>query len=310
MNRCVGLIFGWGFVLALCMAESGRPSPQGTSAPCPGLESQGPKAALFLPGLVSGPGQDLVARFQPGGREFYLMRWNAETDATTIIRFLCRGDRWVDAGPAPIPFAGTIAYPCFSPDGNELYFDGAEGQGMPDIWRASRRGDGWGPATRLGPEINSPAVEMLSCVAANGDIYFSSNRPGGLGSFDIYVARKTAGGYKPAENLGPAVNTVEFESHPFVAPDGSYLLFDSRRKGGLGSNDIYLSFRNAEGGWTPAHNIGPEINTAAGDMRPYVAPGGRALYFCSDRNGTQDIWLIDAAVIEKIRRDVRPDPTT
>jgi beta-lactamase class A len=271
------------------------------AAPCPGLVPPGPKPELYLPVSISGPLHNLVVRFRPGGDELYLMRWDAASDKTAILRFLCREGSWRDAGTAPIPFAGNIAYPFISPDGERLYFDGTEPNGLPDIWCSPRQGEGWGPPARLGPEVNSGAIEMLSSVAANGDIFFSSNRPGGLGGFDLYFAKKTAQGYEPAKNLGPAVNSAEFESHPFIAPDESYLLFDSRRQGGWGSNDIFISFKKPDGGWTAAQNLGPEINSSAGDMRPYVAPGGRALFFCSDRTGKQEIWWVDVSVIERCR---------
>jgi Tol biopolymer transport system component len=42
-------------------------------------------------------------------------------------------------------------------------------------------------------------------------------------------------------------------------------------------------------------------------MRPYVAPGGRAIFFCSDRNGSQDIWRVDTAVIERLRTKTLED---
>lgn len=266
----------------------------------------GIKPELFLPGLISSPAHDYVVRFTPGGDGLYLMRSDMEFN-TAILLYQCRSGYWWEVGPAPIPFAGNIAYPCFSVDGQQLFFDGNEAGQVPDIFTARRQGDGWSQPQRLGPEVNGPAVEMHCSVAANGNLYFSSNRDGGRGSFDIYCAKKKPQGYAQAENLGLAVNSAEFDAHPFIAPDESYLLFDARRSSGFGSNDIFISFKNAAGSWTPARNLGPEINTAAGEMRPYAAPGGRGLFFCSDRNGSQDIWRVDAAVIDRLRAKTPKD---
>jgi hypothetical protein len=300
MKRIIAALF-YGCLVAMTGTAAGQARAEASDLPfCPGCVAAGIKTELFLPGVISGPAHDYVVRFAPGGEELYLMRSDFEFN-TVILRFRCRDGRWQEAGPAPIPFAGNIAYPCYSMDGRQLFFDGSEAGQAPDIFIAKRQGDGWSQPERLGPAVNGPAVEMHCSVAANGNLYFSSNRDGGRGSFDIYCAKKKAQGFAPAENLGPAVNSAEFDAHPFIAPDESYLLFDARRSSGLGSNDIYVSFKKADRSWTPARNLGPEINTAAGEMRPYVAPGGRALFFCSDRNGSQDIWWVDAAVIERVR---------
>lgn len=251
---------------------------------------------VFLEGLVSGSQHDFVIRFLPGRGEFWLMRSDSEY-RTSLVRFVESGGSWREAGPAPVPYTGRVAYPFFSTDGGQLFFDGMEGDGAPDLWTASRNGDRWSQAVKLGPEVNSPDVEMLGSAAANGNLYFSSNRPGGLGGFDIYRARKTASGYAPAENLGPAINSAEFEAHPYIAPDERFLLFDARRASGLGSNDIYVAFRTPDGGFAQARALPAGINGPAGDMRPSVSPDGRILFFCSDRRGTQDIWWVDASVI-------------
>lgn len=253
----------------------------------------------FLSGEAATSQHDLAVRFVPGSDEFWLMRWNPAAE-TRILRFVNRDGYWREAGPAPIPFDGNIAYPCFSPDGRLLFFDGwREGQ-APDIWRTERQGDAWGLPERLGPQINGPDVEMLCSIASNGNIYFSSNRPDGLGSFDLYCSYKTAAGYARAENLGPAVNTVEFESHPFIAPDESFLLFDSRRSAGHGGNDIYISFRQPDGRWSQAQILPEAIDGPSGDMRPYVSPDGRTLYFCTDRRGKQEIFSVDAGFLDEL----------
>lgn len=297
-----------------------------------GQAAPGLAPRLFLPGLVSTAAHEFVVRFTPALDECYLMRSGLDY-YTGIVRYRFAGGQWREAGLAPIPFRGRVSYPFISPDGKRLVFDGIETDGLPHLWTAERQGEGWGKAVSLGPTVNSAAVEMHASMSANGNLDFSSNRPGGLGGFDLYRAVKSGDGYAPAENLGPAINSSEFDSHPFVAPDESYLLFDSRRAGGHGSNDLYVSFRQPDGTWTTARNLGPEINTAAGDMRPYVPPGGRVLFFCSDRsmgdpgkpptdlesfrkringpgNGGQDIWWVSLEVVERLRAQPPAGPVS
>lgn len=301
----------------------------GLAAQAPfGQPLPGTTPALLGPGSLSTGAHDLAARFAPDLQICDVMRSGPDWH-TAIVRFRREGAGWKEAGLAPIPFPGPVSYPCVSPDGQTLVFDGAEG-GAPDLWKSKRRGEGWDAPVRLGPDVNSPAVEMHASLAASGTLYFSSNRPGGHGGFDLYRCVRRGDGYGPAENLGPAVNSGDFDAHPWVAPDESFLLFDSRRPGGQGGNDLYVSFRQADGTWTPAQNLGPGINTAAGEMRPCVPPGGRVLVFCSDRcmgdpqvpsptleafqarihgpgNGSQDLWWVDLSGVERLRpRATRP----
>jgi len=283
---------------------------------------------LFEPGVVSTGAHDFVVRFTPRMDEVYVMRSGPDW-YTGILRYRRRASGWGPPELAPVRAPGSLSYPFLAPDGSRIFFDvrlparpGAGAPGSPDLWSAPRDGDGWGPAAPLGPEVNGPSVEMHASVAANGNLYFASNRPGGLGGFDIYRAVAVPGGFAAAENLGPAINSADNEYHAFIAPDERYLLFDARRSTGAGGNDIYISVRRADGGWEPAAPLGSELNTPAADMRPYVSPDGTRLFFCSDRsvgdpdalpssaeaferriggpgNGSQDIYWVSAEIVTR-----------
>jgi hypothetical protein len=132
-------------------------------------------------------------------------------------------------------------------DGLEVYFldfPRPGGYGGPDLSMMKRQtiDDPWGPVVNLGPTVNSAYWEGTGSISADGlFLFFSSNRPGGYGSGDLYVTRRanlSAPWGKPV-NLGPTVNTPTFEEWAFMSADGSTLYWDCERPGGYGDNDIW-----------------------------------------------------------------------
>ena len=122
-------------------------------------------------------------------------------------------------------------------------------------------------------------------------LYFSSNRPGGQGGFDIYVSYLRDGKWSAPENLGPAVNSPGNEITPYF--DGEQLYFASDFKQGLGGYDIFSS-EAVEGNWSQAENMGKGINSPSDDYYLVVDNSTGAYYFSSNRlggRGKDDIYI-------------------
>lgn len=122
-------------------------------------------------------------------------------------------------------------------------------------------------------------------------LYFSSNRPGGLGGFDLYVSYFQEGKWSKPENLGPEVNTAGNEITPFF--DGDQLYFASDFHFGLGGYDNFSATVN-NGVWSQPQNLGKGINSPSDDY--YLSPDleGNTLYFSSNRlggRGSDDIYI-------------------
>src|SRR6266850_6361061 len=104
----------------------------------------------------------------------------------------------------------------------------------------------WSAPINLGPVINSAFSDQGPAISKNGlSLYFTSNRPGGLGGFDMYVSQR-ASVHEPwgsPVNLGPTVNTTSDEGNPAFSRDGHFLFFQSRRPGGFGGIDLWVSVR-------------------------------------------------------------------
>jgi Tol biopolymer transport system component len=143
------------------------------------------------------------------------------------------------------------SFPCISPDGLELFFSGREeelsrpgGYGEADLWvtRRATRSDPWGEPVNLGPVINSTYSDARPSISPDSlFLFFDSDRPGGYGHFDLWVARRSAKDAPWTEpvNLGPFVNTPDIEECASLSADGSTLYWDSGRPGGYVDNDIW-----------------------------------------------------------------------
>ncbi len=114
-------------------------------------------------------------------------------------------------------------------------------------------------------------------------------------SFDIYISYYTPDGWSEPQNLGENVNSDFWDSGPTLSPDKRALYFVSNRPGGYGGSDIYVSYRQANGKWGPAQNMGPEINTAGDELAPFIHADNQTLYFTSDGlpgYGGSDLFVI------------------
>ncbi len=216
--------------------------------------------------------------------------------------------RWTP--PAYVPFSdltGGGDVPQYSADGRRLYFvsyrphpvDGTQAE---RIWYVDRVGDGWSDPVVIDGGPNALEHHWQFSVAANGNIYFASTAPGGFGRGDLYVSRYANGTWAPPEHLPAPLNTEFDEGSPFIAPDESYLI--SMRGGdpaGFGGVDLYVSFADGAGGWTPWANLGSSVNSSENDICGLVSRDGRYLFFNSARYGNDDNYWVDAAVIEAVR---------
>ncbi len=136
----------------------------------------------------------------------------------------------------------------------------------------------------LGGPVNTGQNEVNPSLMSDGTIYFQRIEKLGTLNWDIYLSSPKNGTYGVPEKLPAPVNTEANEAGPFIAPDGSYLLFQSNRPGGFGIMDIYIAYRTKDGGWAEPVNLGDKVNSAFSDWGPVVSPDGKYLFFGSFRN--------------------------
>ncbi|OYY12022.1 MAG: flagellar motor protein MotB, partial [Sphingobacteriia bacterium 35-36-14] len=152
-------------------------------------------------------------------------------------------------------------------------------------------------AIPIGGDINEEPQKGAITVSQDGEWMLFAGRfaERGYDNFDLYIAYATPQGWSDPENLGPAINTEFWESAPTLSPDKRTLYFSSSRPGGFGGRDLYYSERLPNGKWTPAKNMGPQINTPGDDQAPFIHADNQTLYFTSDGHpgyGGTDLFIL------------------
>jgi outer membrane protein OmpA-like peptidoglycan-associated protein/tetratricopeptide (TPR) repeat protein len=185
-----------------------------------------------------------------------------------------------------------------SPNGKEMFVYKDENGG--DLYETDLQADGtWAKPKRLNGYINSPYLENSAAVTLDDEkLFFVSDRPGGYGGTDIYVALKNKRGeWGEAHNLGSVINTEFDEEDVFVSANGQHIYFSSDGHAGMGDLDIYRStFDSATMQWSEPLNLGYPINSVENDIYFVLSGDERYAYISSIRDNTvgdQDIYRID-----------------
>jgi len=190
-----------------------------------------------------------------------------------------------------------------SKDGLSLYFGSARpgGVGNSDLYVVQRTSPdaAWGVPANLGTVVNSSAIDNVPSLSRDGHwLFFNSSRPDGFGGVDIWVSYRAHVhddfAWEEPRNLGPGVNSALFDAGAsyFENEDGSapQLYFNRGLATGVG-NDIMVSELQADGTFGPA-TVVPGINsTTASDQRASIRYDGLEMFFYSNRDGTNDIWV-------------------
>lgn len=284
MNRfCKSVIL----LLAMSSASLGDDSFPVLKGPYMGQTPPGMTAEPFAPGVISKEGWELEGVFAPGMKEFYYTTRGGEDGRPTVFGFRQQNNVWKKY--LEFRRSGEVV---LSPDGKRMHM--AEGY-------KDRQGDGWSERKTLGPmfEREDWGIMRLS-ASAKGTYVFDDYKSDDV----IRISTVKNGKRQPPVKMGPVVNVGKWTAHPFIAPDESYLIWDSEREGGFGGSDLYISFRQVDGSWGPAINMGENVNSDKWDAYASVTPDGKYILFnrgVDDDNDNVDIYWVSAKVIHNLR---------
>lgn len=159
---------------------------------------------------------------------------------------------------------------CISADGNYLYFTQwkkENGQTVSSVYYARKKGNGWSTPALL-PLVNLESYNSKQpfCSGDGKYLFFSSDRPGGYGQFDIWYAVIREGGITADPvNAGAALNTAVNEQAPFYHNSSNTLVFSSDKMPGMGGFDLFSS-TGKETQWNTPENMGHPVNSSRDDL--------------------------------------------
>jgi hypothetical protein len=257
-----------------------------------GQEPPGKKPKIFAPGFVSTSEKEFSITFSPDGKECYFTRTGSDGQYTIFVTKE-KESGWTV--PVEADFAGgTFSHePFISIDGQTLFFGSLRpvpnGKNEYSIWTLERQEDqSWSNLQPLG------FFAMYITETKEGTLYFTSR---GRGGACLAKARYQNGRYKEPEILGEPFLSDYWDGHPCIAPDESWLIFDSENRPGAKECGLFISFRSEDGGWTTPHHMIDKIPAGRFAM---ISPDGRYLFYST--NG--DIYWISAEIITELKDEI------
>lgn len=231
--------------------------------------------------------------------EVYFTIQNTNEEVSVIAFSKKENKKWSE--PKLINFSGKHRdiEPFLSSDGLKLYFssnrplhDSISKPKDYDIWYVERQNlkSDWSAPKNLGAPVNTSNNEFYPSLAKNGNLYFTSDGSKSLGTDDIFFSKWENNTFSEPTTLGLNINSAGYEFNAFISPDEKFLLFTGyNRTEGLGSGDLYISYKDKNGEWEKAKNLGSEVNSTLMDYCPFYDAKTQTLYFTSKRNATSNL---------------------
>ncbi|MDD2412927.1 MAG: hypothetical protein PHR79_08440 [Bacteroidales bacterium] len=162
--------------------------------------------------------------------------------------------------------------------GNIGNFQDTDGLLTADVFMSTAWEDVWLKPRRMTSVVNTYLIEESVGMSADGEdllIYVYNEN----GIDDVFISSKKGRHYKKSEYL--MINSKYEESSAAMSPDKRYIIISSKRPGGFGGSDLYISKKLPNDSWSEPRNLGPTINTEYDEDFPSFSPCATKLYFAS-----------------------------
>ena len=273
---------------ALLAAGCNSSAPEDSSAIL-GQQPPGMTPELFAPGLVSTDDLEALPAISPDMRDFYFIRQGSDTaPGYRIVSY--REEEIVETEMEEIAGSGEVF---ISPDGKTMH--------LGNLYK-EQSGEGWSDSISLGAPYDQIDIMRLTSSASGTYVFDERDEIGTIRYSRIVDGRREEPIAFPAQ-----INSGTFTAHPFIAPDESYLIWDSEREDGYGGADLYISFRAKDGSWGPAINMGENINSAQDDIFGSVTSDGKYFIFSrinlteQPEDSTANVYWVDAEALNRLK---------
>jgi len=311
----IGIVILLISVFSSCTRKSDTSAVKGTYL---GQEPPGMTLTVFAPGIVTTEKSENALNVSPDLQEVYFIRKSLQEADNRIWTSRLEDGKLTISELAPFTYDCLEGYPCFTPDGERLYYISRRpvpGQDTMDdwgqVWFVDKTEDGWSDPTWLDSPVNDCKPHFLS-MEKNGTLYFGgSTASTSENYFDesgIYYAELKDGEYPEVKRLPDEINDLPGVSHPAIAPDGSYIMVDSfSRENDRITGGVHISFKKPDGSWTKAESMKEVINVPESEIwcSVHATPDGKVIFFekWTQETSQGNLYWIDARIIERLRPD-------
>ena len=244
-----------------------------------GQKPPGTIPELFAPEIIKTEFRQAAGVFSPNLKEFYFRRRGGEYKSNALVVVKLEDNKWNES-----LIAERAGEPFISHDGKIMHLGKRYRERTPT---------GWSEAKSLGAPFDKFRIMRLT-VASNGAYYFDEASESG----PLRYSRIINGKHEAPKTLNIA-DIGDWNAHPYIAPDESYIIWDDQRSGNA---DLYISFRKKDGSWGTSINLGDKINTEFAEAYGSITPDGKYFFFHRGYEGNRaDIYWVDAKEIIKLK---------
>ena len=251
-----------------------------------------PEPERWTPAAISTDQYESSPTLSPDGRELFFFRADRQFDNYRLLSTRCVDGRW--SAPVEPSFAAAPGVletdPAFGADGRTLYYGTSRHRKDDlDIWKVERDADGqWGAPTRLPEPVNSTHSELLPRPLADGRLLFGSNRPGGPGGRDLYLATPQENGDWQVQPLPGEANTAGDEYEADISRDGRVMVVVANR----GERSHLYRYEQVDGAWRERGQVPARQDVF--QIGPLLSPDGKRLLFAqADDERSGELFLVD-----------------
>jgi hypothetical protein len=244
-----------------------------------GQNPPGMTPELFAPEIIKTEFRQAAGVFSPNLKEFYFRRRGGVYKNNALVVVKLENNKWTES-----LIENRAGEPFISQDGKTLH--------LGKRYR-EQTASGWSEKKSLGAPFDKFRIMRLT-VSANDTYYFDEASESG----PLRYSRLVNGKYEEPKTL-KIEDIGDWNAHPYIAPDESYIIWDDQRNGNA---DLYISFREKDGSWGPSINLGDTINSKFAEAYGSITPDGKYFFFHRGyERDRADIFWVDAKVILNLK---------